>query len=169
MTRDDYLIVLLDMEAKYEALGKAIGAMRGALQSGCFTDPATGAAKADDSPVESGRKRMSHEYDYPDDTPTREEMEQADADRQPPPETHWFVESVIDGKFDGWFAAPKYGYGGWLTDDPTAAKKYTEAEARAVAHALTYFHSPFRYSNWVATEHSWMGANAAGTSTEEGE
>jgi hypothetical protein len=27
---------------------------------------------------------MSHEYDYPDDTPTREEMEQADADRNPP-------------------------------------------------------------------------------------
>ncbi len=27
---------------------------------------------------------MSREYDYPDDTPTREEMEQADADRNPP-------------------------------------------------------------------------------------
>ncbi len=27
---------------------------------------------------------MSHEYDYPDDTPTREEMEQAEADRNPP-------------------------------------------------------------------------------------
>ncbi len=27
---------------------------------------------------------MSHEYDYPDDIPTREEMEQAEADRNPP-------------------------------------------------------------------------------------
>jgi len=27
---------------------------------------------------------VSREYDYPDDTPTREEMEQSDADRDPP-------------------------------------------------------------------------------------
>lgn len=27
---------------------------------------------------------MSHEYDYPDDTPSRAEMEQFDADRDPP-------------------------------------------------------------------------------------
>jgi len=27
---------------------------------------------------------MSREYDYPDDTPTREEMEQAEFDRDPP-------------------------------------------------------------------------------------
>lgn len=27
---------------------------------------------------------MSRDYDYPDDTPTREEMEQAEADRDPP-------------------------------------------------------------------------------------
>lgn len=69
----------------------------------------------------------------------------------------WFVESVVNGKFDGWFAAPQFGYGGWLTNDPNAAKKYTEAEARAVAHALTYFHAPFNYSNWVATEHLFTG------------
>ncbi len=39
MSRDDYLVVLHDMETKYNALGKAIICMRGALQLGCFTDP----------------------------------------------------------------------------------------------------------------------------------
>lgn len=32
----------------------------------------------------NGGCRLSHEYDYPDDTPAREEMEQAEADRDPP-------------------------------------------------------------------------------------
>ncbi len=39
VTRDDYLIVLLDMQNKYEALGKAIYSMNNALMAGCFTDP----------------------------------------------------------------------------------------------------------------------------------
>jgi len=74
------------------------------------------------------------------------------------PEPVWFVESVIDGKFDGWFAAPPAGTGGWLTTDPARAHQYTEAEARAVAAALTYFGAPFRWSNWIATEHIFMAA-----------
>jgi len=68
----------------------------------------------------------------------------------------WLVESRIDGKFDGWFAAPAFGVGGWNTSDPNEAKRYTQSEAEAVAHALTYFHAPFNYSNWIATEHMWV-------------
>lgn len=71
-------------------------------------------------------------------------------------QSSWLVESIVNGKFDGWFTAPELGHSGWLTEDPNVAKKYTQAEARAVAHALTYFHSPFNYSNWIATEHRWM-------------
>jgi hypothetical protein len=69
----------------------------------------------------------------------------------------WFVECRVNGNFDGWYAAPPDGEGGWLTEDPNKAHKYTEAEARAVAQALHYFHCPFRYSNWIATEHAFMG------------
>ncbi len=39
MTRDEYVAMLIDMQAKYEALGKAMDAMRQALWAGCFTDP----------------------------------------------------------------------------------------------------------------------------------
>src|SRR6185437_17054902 len=52
--------------------------------------------------------------------------------QEPPRPTTWFVESVIGGKFDGWWAGPKKGIGGWLTENPHEAKRYTEAEARAV-------------------------------------
>lgn len=52
MTRDEYLGTLLDMQARYETLGKAIAAMIAALNAGCFTDPsgvdpATAPATAD--------------------------------------------------------------------------------------------------------------------------
>ena len=68
-------------------------------------------------------------------------------------ESCWFVESVTCGKFEGWWAGPPRGEGGWLTTDPLKAQQYTQAEAVAVAEALSYFPSPFRWSAWVATEH----------------
>lgn len=68
----------------------------------------------------------------------------------------WFVESRVNGEFDGWFAAPPKGVGGWRTDDPLKAKQYTEAEAKAVASALDYFPTPFTFSHWIATEHEFM-------------
>ena len=74
--------------------------------------------------------------------------------------TFWLVESVdpSSGNPEGWwFTAPPEGEGGWRTNDATKAKQYTEAEARAVAQALGYFRSPFRWSKWIATEHAWMG------------
>jgi hypothetical protein len=74
----------------------------------------------------------------------------------------WFVESVFSGKYEGWYAAPPNGVGGWLTTDPLKAKRYTEAEARAVAQALTYFHAPHRWSNWVATEHVFAESGSEG-------
>jgi hypothetical protein len=40
MTRDEYLAVILDIEARYEALGETLDSMRRALAAGCFTDPA---------------------------------------------------------------------------------------------------------------------------------
>lgn len=69
----------------------------------------------------------------------------------------WFVESCYGGKCEGWFTAPPLGVGGWLTENPLEAKRYTRAEAEAVARALTYFHSPFTWSEWKATEHVFVG------------
>jgi hypothetical protein len=74
----------------------------------------------------------------------------------------WFVESRIDGKFDGWFTAVPKGTGGWLTSNPLQAKGYTEAEARAVAQALDYFPAPFTFSHWIATEHVFLGQREVG-------
>jgi hypothetical protein len=67
--------------------------------------------------------------------------------------SYWLVESVIDGKSEGWWAQPPKGIGGWLTEDPRLARRYTKSEAECVAAALSYFPTPFRWSNWVATEH----------------
>lgn len=84
-------------------------------------------------------------------------------------ESVWFVESVIDGKFDGWWSQPPKGIGGWLTQDPEQAKRYTKTEAEAVAAALSYFPTPFRWSNWVATEHIFMDATADSSVPEHSE
>jgi hypothetical protein len=70
--------------------------------------------------------------------------------------TTWFVESRGTQGFEGWYTAPEKEIGRWITTDPHKAKRYTEAEARAVAQALTYFHNPFRWSEWIATEHIFM-------------
>jgi len=72
------------------------------------------------------------------------------------PASAWFVESVIDGKFEGWWTAPPKDQSGWLTTDPLKAKRYTKPEAEAVAAALNYFPKPLRWSNWIATEHLFM-------------
>lgn len=73
-------------------------------------------------------------------------------------ETCWLVEAVLDGTPEGWwYTAPPEGIGGWRTNDPLQARRYTEAEARAVAQALSYFRSPFRWSRWIATEHVFVG------------
>lgn len=71
----------------------------------------------------------------------------------------WLVESFIDGKSDGWWTGAPKGEGGWRTENSWAAKQYTESEARAVATALDYFPTPFRWSHWVATEHIFIGDN----------
>ena len=69
-------------------------------------------------------------------------------------DTYWLVESAHDGNVEGWwYAAPPEGVGGWRTQDPLQAKRYTKGQAEAVAQALTYFHLPFPDSQWVATEH----------------
>ena len=68
----------------------------------------------------------------------------------------WFVESRIEGKFGGWWSQPAQGIGGWLTENPNEAKKYTYEEAQAVAIAMNYFPTPFGWSNWVATEHVFV-------------
>ena len=73
------------------------------------------------------------------------------------PDVCWFVESRPNQEFEGWWAGPAKGEGGWLTTDPLKAKRYTEAEAKAVAEAMSYFPSPFRWSAWVATEHVFVG------------
>jgi hypothetical protein len=75
--------------------------------------------------------------------------------------TFWLVESRPMDKFDGWWTCPQKGMGGWLTANALEAKRYTESEARAVAEALSYFPAPFRWSKWVATEHSIMGDTSA--------
>ena len=64
----------------------------------------------------------------------------------------WLVESRPNDKFEGWWGGPPKGTGGWLVMDVGNAKQYTEVEAKAVAEALSYFPSPFRWSRWVATE-----------------
>jgi hypothetical protein len=71
----------------------------------------------------------------------------------------WFVEYRVNEQFDGWFTAPPPGIGGWLTTDPNTAKRYTKIEAEAVAAALSYFNVPFRFSNWIATEHLFIEDN----------
>lgn len=68
----------------------------------------------------------------------------------------WFVEAIMDGNGEGWYTAPKEGVGGWITTNPLEAKRYTRSEAIAVAQALSYFHVPFRWSKWRATEHAFM-------------
>lgn len=70
--------------------------------------------------------------------------------------TKWLVESRVNGKHDGYFTAPDIGMGGWWTADPKQAMAYSFEAAKAVAHALTYFHAPFNYSNWIATEHVFL-------------
>ena len=76
-------------------------------------------------------------------------------------ESCWFVESVPLGNFEGWWAGPPKGEGGWLTTDPLKAKQYTKAEAVAVAEAMSYFPTPFRWSAWIATEHVFMTSDSA--------
>jgi hypothetical protein len=68
----------------------------------------------------------------------------------------WLVECAPLGVFEGWWTMPKRGMGGWITTDPNQAKKYTESEARAVAEALSYFPTPFRWSEWKAAEHIFV-------------
>lgn len=55
---------------------------------------------------------MSHEYDYPDDTPTREQIEQAEADRDPP--------ECICEKPQGGLYNPDCYWHGTETDPPSA-------------------------------------------------
>jgi hypothetical protein len=72
----------------------------------------------------------------------------------------WLVESRPSGTFEGWWSDPPKGEGGWLTTDPNKARRYTEPEARAVAIALSYFPSPFRWSIWMPTEHVFLSSSA---------
>lgn len=71
--------------------------------------------------------------------------------------TVWLVESFHENKSDGWWTGCHKDYGGWRTENAWAAKQYTEQEAKAVAAALDYFPTPFRWSHWVATEHIFIG------------
>lgn len=80
----------------------------------------------------------------------------ATAPPEPRQEVAWLVESVIDGKSNGWWSQPTKGVGGWLTTNAWEAKRYTEAEAKAVAVALDYFPAPSGYFHWVATEHVFI-------------
>src|SRR5689334_9770101 len=73
--------------------------------------------------------------------------------------TVWLVESFHNGKSDGYWAGVPKSEGGWLTENAWAAKQYTESEAKAVADALDYFPTPFRWSHWVATEHVFIGVD----------
>lgn len=73
--------------------------------------------------------------------------------------TVWLVEAFHEGKSDGyWIGTPKDN-GGWRTENAWAAKQYTESEAKAVAAALDYFPTPFKWSHWVATEHVFSGVD----------
>jgi hypothetical protein len=73
--------------------------------------------------------------------------------------TEWLVELFHEGKSEGYWTGPTKDRGGWRTDNAWAAKQYTESEAKAVAAALDYFHAPFRWSHWVATEHIFRGVD----------
>ena len=71
--------------------------------------------------------------------------------------TVWLVEAFHEGKSDGYWTGATKDSGGWRTENAWAAKQYTESEAKAVAAALDYFPTPFRWSHWVATEHCFEG------------
>lgn len=75
-------------------------------------------------------------------------------------QTCWFVESIIDDQFDGWYMAPSEGIGNWRTTDPLKARRYSKGEAEAVAQALEYFRLPFSYIHWRATEHVFVPKEA---------
>jgi len=71
---------------------------------------------------------VSHEYDYPDDTPTREEMEQADADRDPPPDELNLIEQWLDEH--GWDALDSPEFNDWLKTQGIDRDKLTIAVCR---------------------------------------
>lgn len=81
----------------------------------------------------------------------------------------WLVELFHEGKSEGFWTGCAKGEGGWRTENAWAAKQYSENEAKAVAAALDYFPSPFRWSHWVATEHIFMGVDTYIRRTGEGE
>ena len=61
--------------------------------------------------------------------------------------TVWLVELFSPkNKSEGWWRQPSKEQGGWRTDNAWAAKEYTESEAKAVASALDYFPTPFKWS-----------------------
>lgn len=72
----------------------------------------------------------------------------------------WFVEEENPSSpGPWWFSLPDSGMGGWATNDPLEARRYTKGEAVAVAEALTYFRVPYPgVTKWKATEHVFLDA-----------
>jgi hypothetical protein len=81
----------------------------------------------------------------------------------------WFVELTHKGKCEGWWTGVSKEFGGWLTIDPNSAKRYSEAEAKAVAAALDYFPTPHRWSHWIATEHIFLSDGKTPKAAEHAE